>query len=36
MTDHIVVFDGNERLIGQTVPVDDRGGDGVHAVRRRW
>ena len=21
MTDHIVVFDGNERLIGQTVPV---------------
>jgi tRNA-2-methylthio-N6-dimethylallyladenosine synthase len=21
MTDHIVVFEGNERLIGQTVPV---------------
>ena len=33
MTDHIVVFDGNERLIGQTVRVRHRRGDVVHAVR---
>ena len=33
MTDHIVVFDGTRRLIGQTVTVRHRRGDGVHAVR---
>ena len=33
MTDHIVVFDGNERLIGQTRDGESERSEPVHAIR---
>jgi len=34
-TDHIVVFEGNEQLVGQALSVRVAEGDRVHPVRHR-